>query len=129
MTLAGIAIVGSHGAEVRAGPRRIAPARPPALIAAERAIQATFGDREGVIVEVKSHGVAVHFRLAPDAEPAARALIDRIAMESGLAVQEGKMMIELRAAGHDKGSGIASADGTAAVRRNASCFRRRRRDR
>ncbi len=107
-TLGGIAIVGSHGAEVRAGARRVSTVRPQALIAAERAIQATFADRDGVIVEVKSLGIAVHYRLAPDVEPAARSLVERIARKSGLAVQEGKMMIELRAAGHDKGSGIAT---------------------
>ena len=106
--LDGIAMVGSHGAEVHAGARRVSPVRPPALIAAERLIQTTFGDRDGVILEVKSLGVAVHYRLAPDVGPAARALVDRLAIESGLAVQEGKMMIELRAAGHDKGSGIAT---------------------
>ncbi len=106
--LEGIALVGSHGAEVHAGARRVSTVRPPALIAAERAIQATFADRDGVVVEVKSLGVAVHYRLAPEVEPAARALVDRIAIESGLAVQKGKMMIELRAAGHDKGSGIAT---------------------
>ena len=106
--LEGIAIVGSHGAEVRAGARSVSTVRPPALIAAERVIRATFADRDGVVVEVKSLGVAVHYRLAPDVEPAARALVDRIARESGLAVQKGKMMIELLAAGHDKGSGITT---------------------
>lgn len=106
--LTGIAVVGSHGGEVQVGERRVAPVRPPALIGAERDIRATFAGRAGVIVEVKSLGVAAHYRLAPDVEPVARVLIERIAQESGLAVQEGKMMIELRAAGHDKGSGIAA---------------------
>lgn len=106
--LTGVAIVGSHGAEVQAGARRTAPMRPQALISAERELRAGFADRAGVVVEVKTLGVAVHYRLAPEVEPAARALVDRIAMESGLAVQEGKMMIELRAAGHDKGTGIAA---------------------
>lgn len=104
----GIAIVGSHGAEVHAGARRVSPSRPPALIAAERAIRAAFADKEGVIVEVKSLGVAVHYRLAPDAGPAAQAMVNRLAGESGLAIQNGKMMIELLAHGHDKGSGIAA---------------------
>jgi len=108
VALEGIAIVGSHGAEVHVGAWRVSTIRPPALIAAERTIQATFADKDGVIVEVKSLGVAVHYRLAPDVESAARALADRIATESGLAVQAGKMMIELRAAGHDKGGGIAT---------------------
>jgi trehalose 6-phosphate phosphatase len=106
--LNGIAVIGSHGGEIRAGDWRMAPMRPPPLAVAERELRMAFADRTGVVIEVKSLGVAVHYRLAPEIEPAARALVARIAMDSGLAVQEGKMMIELRAAGHDKGSGIAA---------------------
>jgi trehalose 6-phosphate phosphatase len=107
-TLVDVAVVGSHGAEVQIGVQHVQPARPPALIMAEAAVRSAFAGHDGVVVEVKSFGVAIHYRLAPDVEPAARALIDRLAMESGLAVQEGKMMTELRTAGHDKGSGIAA---------------------
>lgn len=106
--LDGVAIVGSHGGELQAGAWRMSRMRPAALISAERDIRAAFADRVGVVVEVKTLGIAVHYRLAPEVEPAARALVGRIAMESGLAVQEGKMMIELHAAGHDKGTGIAA---------------------
>lgn len=106
--LAGVAVIGSHGAEVHVGSNRVAPVRPPALTAAEKAIRTTLGKQEGIVVEVKTLGVAVHYRLAPEAEPAAQAMVRRLAAEDGLAVQEGKMMIELRAAGHDKGTGIAA---------------------
>ena len=107
-TLEGIAIIGSHGAEIRADAWSTSPTRPSALIAAERTIRQTFADLAGVVIEVKSHGVAVHYRLAPEVEPAARDVVRGIAAGSGLGVQEGKMMIELRAAGHDKGTGIAT---------------------
>lgn len=107
-TLEGVALIGSHGAEIHIGPSRAAPVRPAALIEAEHAIRATFAGQEGVVVEVKTLGVAVHYRLAPEAEPAARRLVQSLVIDNGLAVQEGKMMIELRAAGHDKGSGIAA---------------------
>lgn len=107
-SLDGIAIVGSHGAEIRAGSLQSSPRRPPALILAEHLLRAAFAGRDGVVVEVKSLGVAVHYRQAPEAEPQARILVDRIATDHGLAVQEGKMMIELRTAGHDKGTGIAA---------------------
>jgi trehalose 6-phosphate phosphatase len=103
-----LAFIGSHGAEVRAGSRQMSPTRPTALIWAEREIRAAFADRAEIIVEVKSLGVAVHYRLAPGFEPAVHALINRIATETGLAVQEGKMMIELLAGGHDKGTGITA---------------------
>ncbi|WP_245646536.1 trehalose-phosphatase [Sphingomonas soli] len=107
-TLEGVALIGSHGAEIHIGSSRVTPVRPPALIEAEHAIRAMFTNREGIVVEVKTLGVAVHYRLAPEAEPATRALVQSLAIDNGLAVQEGKMMIELRAAGHDKGSGIAA---------------------
>lgn len=103
-----IAIVGSHGGEIRAGSLQSSPKRPQALISVEHMLRAAFAGRDGVVVEVKSLGVAVHYRQSPDAAPDARALVDRIATDHGLVVQEGKMMIELRTAGHDKGTGIAA---------------------
>ena len=106
--LDGIAIVGSHGAEVRTSRRRTSPARPQALTAAERTLREAFAEWEEVLVEVKSLGVAIHYRLTPQVEPTVRETANRIAAETGLFVQEGKMMIELRAAGHDKGSGITA---------------------
>ena len=106
--LDGIAIVGSHGAEVYSGSHRSSPSRPVGLIEAESTIRAAFAHHEGVFVEVKSLGVGVHYRLAPEVEPDARALVERIAADNGLAVQEGKMMLELRTIGHDKGTGIAA---------------------
>lgn len=105
---AAFAIVGSHGAEFQIGAQRVAPARPAALGEVERAMRLAFGAMEGVIIEPKSLGVALHFRLAPDAEAQIREFSIRSAEATGLMVQEGKMMIELRSAGHDKGSGISS---------------------
>lgn len=101
-----IAVVGSHGAEMRLGGRNIAPDRPPALVEAERAFSAAFAGEEGVVVEVKSLGVAVHYRMAPEHGAAARRLAEQYADRDGLVLQTGKMMVELRVGGHDKGTGI-----------------------
>lgn len=98
--------VGSHGAEIQVGVQRVAPVRPAALDAVERAMRSAFGQEEGIIVEPKSLGVALHYRLAPMAEAKVRNLASELAEASGLMIQEGKMMIELRASGHDKGTGI-----------------------
>ena len=64
---------------------------------------------DGVIVEDKGLSVALHFRRAPEAGAAALALADRVATDSDgrLLVQHGKMMVELRPTGGDKGSVIA----------------------
>ena len=103
------AVVGSHGAEIRErGGAVTRPDRPHALDAAERAFRDRFGDTDGVVIEVKSLGVAIHYRLAPAVEDEARALVERFAGEEGLAVQHGKMMAELRMPGHDKGTAIRS---------------------
>jgi trehalose 6-phosphate phosphatase len=107
-TLDGVALVSSHGAELKVGSHIVVPERPAALLAAEQALRDAFADVEGVVIEVKSLGVAVHYRMAPEVEPHARAVIDRHAGGEGLAIQEGKMMMELRAGGYDKGTGIAA---------------------
>ena len=98
--------VGSHGAEVQVGVQRVASVRPEALGAVEQAMRSAFGQEEGIIIEPKSLGVALHYRLAPMAEAKVRNFARELAEASGLMIQEGKMMIELRASGHDKGTGI-----------------------
>lgn len=104
----GIAVVGSHGAELQVLGKRITPARPPALDEAERTFSAAFADEQGVLVEVKSLGVAIHYRLAPEQGATAHRLAEQFAGTDGLVLQSGKMMVELRAGGHDKGTGITS---------------------
>jgi trehalose 6-phosphate phosphatase len=104
----GLAIVGSHGAEVQLPGVRVTPDRPAALDAAERAFSAAFADEQGVVIEVKSLGVAVHYRMAPACADEAQRLAARFVGTNGVVLQTGKMMVELRAGGHDKGSGIAA---------------------
>ena len=104
-----LTLVGSHGSEVRLEGRSVvAPERPQALQHAENLFANAFAGETGVIVEVKSLGVAVHYRLAPSAGPRANALAENWGAQNGLLVQRGKMMVELRPTGHDKGSGIAA---------------------
>ena len=113
-----ITMIGSHGAELRLGQRRVTADRPAALIAAERALAEAFAGEDGVVVEVKSLGVALHYRMvgrdaAPAIEDTARRIMERFVGRDGLVLQEGKMMIELRTGGHDKGSGITALLGHA----------------
>ena len=61
------------------------------------------GGRPGLLVEEKSFGVALHYRLAPEAEAEARILAAALAEELDLCLQPGKMVAELRVAGGDKG--------------------------
>jgi len=107
LALPGISIAGSHGLEiVHADGRVERPRRPAGLDAAVARMQAFADDRPGVLVEDKPLGAAIHYRQAPHEEQAAAALAARLAEDTGLALQTGKMMVELRHGGGDKGLAV-----------------------
>jgi trehalose 6-phosphate phosphatase len=62
----------------------------------------------GMLVEDKGAAAALHYRLCPDMGPACRALARRLGARLGLAVQEGDMVVEVRAPGPDKGAAITA---------------------
>lgn len=101
-----LVLAGSHGAEVRLAGETFHPERPPALDVVTEAMRAFVDAHAGVVLEVKSFGTAFHYRLAPEMETEARRFARALAAGYGLFVQEGKMMVELRAGGYDKGSAI-----------------------
>lgn len=121
--LEALAIGGSHGLELRwANGRANRPERPAALdrvIAEMRALRA---DHPGVLVEEKPLGAALHFRAAPDAEEACRSLAERLAARSGLALQPGKMVFELRAPGASKGAAVGAFMADAPMRGTRPVF-------
>ncbi|HMC91944.1 MAG TPA: trehalose-phosphatase, partial [Allosphingosinicella sp.] len=54
----------------------------------------------------KPASVALHYRLAPHREEEAVALAQSLAARTGLVVQRGKMVVELRPCGADKGDAL-----------------------
>lgn len=60
----------------------------------------------GLLVEEKGSSVALHFRLARACAGEARALAQKIAAETGLVLQEGDMVEELRTPGPTKGDSV-----------------------
>lgn len=99
---------GSHGLEfARPGEAVQAPARMADVDEAEAVFEAFVIDKPGVLVERKSLSVGLHFRQAPIWAEACRALAEQQAERSGLFLQQGKMMYELRPGGADKGSAVA----------------------
>jgi trehalose 6-phosphate phosphatase len=60
----------------------------------------------GLIVEDKGSAVALHYRQTPADGPMCRALARNLAADLGLQIQEGDMVVELRAPGPDKGAAI-----------------------
>jgi trehalose 6-phosphate phosphatase len=61
-----------------------------------------------LLVEDKGAAASLHFRRHPEAGPACRDLAVRVAARLGLAVQEGDMVVEVRAPGPDKGEAVAA---------------------
>jgi trehalose 6-phosphate phosphatase len=101
-----IALSGSHGCEHRWHGTSAHPVRPESLLDVAAAMRVASAGQPGVIIEEKSFGVALHFRLAPAFETQALLLAERLGSEHELAVQHGKMMVELRVAGSDKGVAV-----------------------
>jgi len=101
------AIAGSHGLELRwSDGRTEAPLRPARLDDVLTAFAALAQDHPGVVVEEKPFGAALHYRQAADAGPACDALAETIAHSAGFAIQHGKMVVELRLPGGDKGDAV-----------------------
>lgn len=80
----------------------------PGLDRAVAALHAFAARDAGLLVEEKGPSVAMHYRLAPDHGAEARALSRRLADETGLILQEGDMVEELRPPGPAKGDGVRS---------------------
>ncbi|HUE78611.1 MAG TPA: trehalose-phosphatase [Sphingomicrobium sp.] len=102
-----ILVGGSHGLELPGEghePQR-RPDRLDSIVAELRGLERQY---PGVLVEEKPLGVALHYRQAPDAEQACRAATDRAAERSGMEVQAGKMVFELKPVGGDKGAALRS---------------------
>lgn len=101
-----IAVSGSHGSEHRWRDIHAHPVRPAAFDRVAEQFRAFADAHPGVLVEDKAFGVALHYRMAPRAGPAALALARDMAARHDLQLQPGRMMAELRLAGGDKGTAV-----------------------
>jgi trehalose 6-phosphate phosphatase len=103
----GVAVAGSHGLELRLANGISLPLSVPAGLDEARAEIARFtAGRDGLIVEDKPLGIAVHFRLAPRQEKQVLAFMEEVAERHGLLLQCGKMVAELRPLGANKGDAL-----------------------
>lgn len=100
------AVSGSHGCEHRWKGVWARPVRPEALDRVAERFHAFAAGKPGLLVEEKSYGAALHYRMNPEVEDRARTLAEGLAAEHDLFLQTGKMMVELRVAGGDKGQAI-----------------------
>jgi len=101
---------GQHGLERRDGRGAVhrAALDAGALDGARAELEAFRAAHPGTLVEDKGGVLALHYRAAPALEAPARALATRLARALGPAfkAQHGKMVVEIKAAGHDKGTAI-----------------------
>ena len=73
-----------------------------------RAFQLFAADRPGMIVEDKGVSAGLHYRQAPDQARAAENLARRLQAETGLTLQPGHMVLELKTPGADKGTAVTA---------------------
>jgi trehalose 6-phosphate phosphatase len=103
------ACVGAVHGLVRRGPRGLTRAEPsPRLEEARRELRALARTWPGVILEDKELSVAAHYRGAPEAAEAVTAATARLAARTGLTLQAGLMVCELRTPGGGKGDALAA---------------------
>lgn len=102
----GIACAGSHGAVRFSAEGGLIGEEPEGLPAAAIARLREMARAPRLGLEEKTHGVALHFRAAPEQAAAARDVAEAVAREYGLTVKPGKCVIELVRPGADKGGAV-----------------------
>jgi trehalose 6-phosphate phosphatase len=108
----GLIVLGHYGLERWADGRLVSPASPPGVAAARAELPrvlAEAGAAEGTRSEDKGLAVAVHTRQAADPQAALdrlRGPLADLAARHLLTVEPGRMVIELRPQGMDKGSAL-----------------------
>lgn len=104
------ACAGQHGAERRsaAGDLHLHPGRGELLRTAATYLRAFAAARPGMLFEDKGSNLALHFRQAPEQQPAAlQAMLAALQLlGSACCLMEGKMVYEIKATGYDKGTVI-----------------------
>lgn len=110
----GLVVLGHYGLERWEDGELTAPDEAAGVEAARRRLPgllAEVGAPDGTYVEDKGRAVAVHTRRTADPQAAFEALrapIDALAEETGLVVEPGRLVLELRPAGGDKGDALRS---------------------
>jgi trehalose 6-phosphate phosphatase len=104
---AGIAFSGSHGLELKLADGTALPLSVPLGLDDVRVqVERFAGPTPGLVVEEKPAGIALHYRLAPDAAQRVEAFMTSLAKKRGFAVQRGAMVVELRPSGATKGDAL-----------------------
>lgn len=107
--LEGLAMAGVHGLELRRADGRLeVPSPHPGLQAARVALNGITEREPRLLIEDKGLSIGLHYRDAPWLGAHAAQLVSRLAHCHGLEVQTGKMVLELRTPGADKGDALTA---------------------
>ena len=123
----GLIVLGQYGGERWQDGTLTGAEPPPSVEAARRALPGVLreaGAAEGTWLEDKGGGLAVHTRRAADPEGAVRTLrgpLGELAARLGLAAESGRMVIELRPPGVDKGTALTQLAAERAARSVLYC--------
>jgi len=100
---------GVHGLERRRDDGTLVVGAPaPAVRTAVAAFDQFAADRPGIIVEDKGVSAGLHFRGAQDQAVDALSLAGRLAKDTGLSMQSGNLVVELKTPGTDKGTALTA---------------------
>jgi trehalose 6-phosphate phosphatase len=101
---------GQHGIERRDASGRVHhfPVRQEALRATAPQLLAFAGTHPGIVLEDKGASLALHYRQAPHLAGEVEALMNALCAQlgRGVEVQHGKMVVELKPAGRNKGTAV-----------------------
>lgn len=104
-------MAGQHGLERRdaAGRLWMHAAPPAAKLAIKEALAPALANHPGMLLEDKGLTLALHYRLAPHLAAYAHRLMTTLISDvgSGLEIQSGKRVVEVKPAGIDKGTAVA----------------------
>ena len=108
---------GVHGLERRDALGVITTAQAdPGVRRAVEAFREFARTRPGILVEDKTVSAGLHYRAAPEEGEAALALADRLAGQTGLTIQPGILVVELKTPGATKGTAVSAFMGEAPFR-------------
>ena len=102
---------GSHGAELRQHPEDdVAITTEPLPASILSRLSEFAASHDGLLLERKSGGASLHYRMAPELEAGCRRLVEELMLEIGQEFRliPGKMVFELAPRGHNKGKAIAA---------------------
>ncbi len=99
-------IAGSHGQELKVEGAVNGPAHTDLFSRLATLAAAHFGGDAGVVIEEKTFGLGVHYRLGTQHRDRVQAWALAMAQDHELLVQQGDMVFELRPQGADKGDAV-----------------------